>query len=100
MSDPMLALQFPLNFQQFRFEQRTPLLAPNTFPDDDVDLPALILERQKGHTLGALRTLPHEHNSGGTNDLSMCNAAKIPRRQYSTPGPSIAHQSHGMPPHC
>ena len=76
-----LTLQFASNLQQFRFNQRPPLLAANTFPDNDIDLAALVLERQKRHPVRTLWALPHEHDPRGTDDLSMCNATKIARRQ-------------------
>jgi hypothetical protein len=58
----LLALAFALPLavhgEQRRAEQRRPLRLGDLRPDDDVDRPGLVLERDEDRALGSLGTLP------------------------------------------
>ncbi len=67
VADALLVLHLAVHLQQARFEQRCALLLPDAFPDDDVHLPALILEREESDATGGRRALAHEHDAGGAH---------------------------------
>ena len=81
--DPLLALQLSLDFEKPRFEQRAALLSSNTLPDNQVDLAALVLERQERDSVGALRPLAHQHDAGSPDHPAVRNAAEIARAQQT-----------------
>src|SRR5882757_7659035 len=85
--DALLALQLSLNLEKPRLDHWAALLPSNTLPDDHVDLPALVLERQECNSVGALRTLAHEHYAGGSYHPAVCNTLEIRRGEQP-----VAHQ--------
>jgi hypothetical protein len=75
--DALLLLQLAVHLEQTRFEQRVALLAPHPFPDDDVDLAALVLEREKGDATRGRRPLAQEHDAGGTHPRAVAERLEL-----------------------
>ena len=71
---------------------------PTRLPDDDIDLAALVLERQERHAVRALRPLTHEHDAGGAHCLPLATQSQLVRRSEVDCGQPLAQQRQGMAP--
>ena len=67
----VLALPYAIHAQQGGAKQLPALLLDQAGPDDDVDVPRFILERDKDHALGGLRPLPHCHDAAAAREPAM-----------------------------
>src|SRR5258708_8478621 len=96
MRDLLLSLPLSMHFEQARLDQRAPLLATDTFPHDDIHLPALVLEREESDAAGGLRALAHEDDAGCARLPAVRHAAEIARAEELFATQTFAQQRQRM----
>ena len=77
MHDLILPLPLAMHLEQTRVDQGTPVLLPHPFPDDDIHLSGLILQRQESDTARCLRPLTHEDDARCAHLLAIGNTVQL-----------------------
>ncbi len=93
-----LPLQFPPHSHECRLQQDTPLLQREPFPDDEVDLPGLVLEGHEHDTAGAPGALPRDDQARRMDQAAMLQAPEISGTRHGPAGQAGAQQRQRVAP--
>ena len=96
MDNVTFSLNLAVDREQSRAEHDAPLLLEQRRPDDDIDDPALVLERGEHDTLGGSRPLPNEHQSRRKRPSSVRQSAGFSAGDDTASAEIRPQERHGM----
>ena len=97
VDDLPLALDLAVHGQQLCAEQLAPLPVAEIAPDDHVDRPRFILQRDEDDAARGVRPLAADDDAGGAHDAAMRRRADVGRGAEPPSPEPVAQQRHRVP---